>query len=56
VLQEKLSLKYYYKDQLRNLLTDSGFQIIEEFGWYDKSGIDNGRELIFVCGKSRDIP
>ena len=51
VLQEKLYLKYYYKDQLKSLLTDAGFRISEHFGWYDKSGIDSGRELIFVCGK-----
>jgi hypothetical protein len=55
VLQEKLSLKYYYKDQIRNQLTDSGFKIIEEFGWSDKAGRQR-RELIFVCGKSRVFP
>lgn len=29
----------------------SGFKIKEEFGYYDKSSIENGKELIFVCSK-----
>jgi SAM-dependent methyltransferase len=52
LLHEKLCLKYYTYQQLKELLTESGFSISEEFGWYDKSGIENGRELIFVCKKS----
>jgi SAM-dependent methyltransferase len=47
---EQLELKYYYYDQLIKLLKDNGFKILEEYGWYDKSGIENGRELIIVCG------
>lgn len=46
---DHLSLKYYYYMQLKTLLLDAGFHIIDEYGWYDKSPIDNGRELIFVC-------
>jgi len=49
---EQLSLKYYYEDQLRALLTERGFDIKESFGWYDKSAIENGRELIFVCDRA----
>lgn len=30
-------------------LAEAGFSIEEEYGWYDKSGIKSGRELIFVC-------
>lgn len=30
-------------------LAEAGFSIEQEYGWYDKSGIKSGRELIFVC-------
>jgi SAM-dependent methyltransferase len=46
---EHLELKYYYFEQLKELLTDNGFTIVEEYGWYDKSKIENGRELIIIC-------
>jgi len=49
---DHLALKYYYCDQLKSLLTNCGFNIAEEFGWYDKSPIESGRELIFICGKN----
>ncbi len=48
-LTEQLSLRYYYLDQMRALLTQADLEIREEYGWYDKSGIENGRELIFIC-------
>ncbi|WP_158220022.1 hypothetical protein [Tissierella sp. P1] len=48
-LEEHLKLKYYYHDQITKYLTDAGFSIEEEYGWYDKSDITSGRELIFVC-------
>ena len=47
---EHLELKYYYHEQLKKILINNGFKILEEYGWYDKSGIENGRELIIVCG------
>ena len=47
---EQLELKYYYYEQLIKLLKDNGLKILEEYGWYDKSGIEDGRELIIVCG------
>ncbi|NLG88881.1 MAG: class I SAM-dependent methyltransferase [Clostridiaceae bacterium] len=50
-IRELLELKYYYYDQLKELLESSGFIIKEEFGYYDKSSISDGKELIFVCGK-----
>ena len=46
---EHLELKYYYHEQLKQLLENNGLNISEEFGWYDKSEIENGRELIIVC-------
>jgi hypothetical protein len=33
------------------ILVENGFEIMEEYGWYDKSGIENGREIIMVCKK-----
>lgn len=47
---EHLELKYYYHEQLKTLLVDNGYKIFEEYGWYDKSKIEDGRELIVVCG------
>jgi SAM-dependent methyltransferase len=51
---DKLALKYYYYEQLKELLLNNGFFITEEYGWYDKSGIEGGRELIFVCRRSKE--
>jgi SAM-dependent methyltransferase len=48
---ENLELKYYYYEQLKKLILENGFEILEEYGWYDKSEIENGRELIMVCKK-----
>jgi ubiquinone/menaquinone biosynthesis C-methylase UbiE len=50
--RELLELKYYYYDQLKELLETEGFEIIEEFGYYDKSSIRQGKEMIFVCRKA----
>jgi hypothetical protein len=36
---------------LKKILLENGFEIIEKFGWYDKTEIENGRELIMVCKK-----
>jgi SAM-dependent methyltransferase len=52
-IEEKLALKYYYYQQLKDILETNCFEVIEEYGWYDKSDIENGRELIFVCKKGR---
>lgn len=53
---EPLELKYYYYEQLKNLLISERFTIIEEYGWYDRScarerDIATGREMIFICQK-----
>lgn len=46
---EPLAMRYFYEDQLRELLESSGFVIVEEMGYYDKRPISEGPELIFVC-------
>jgi ubiquinone/menaquinone biosynthesis C-methylase UbiE len=48
---EKLAMKYYYEDQLRELLLVSRFKIVEECGYYDERPIHEGPELIFICKK-----
>lgn len=50
-IEEHLKLKYYYYNQIVKYLEDTGLSIVEEYGWYDKSNIKNGRELIFICKK-----
>ncbi|HWR08602.1 class I SAM-dependent methyltransferase [Sporomusa sp.] len=50
-LVEPLALKYYYEDQIRNLLTAYGFTIEDEMGYYDGRPISEGPELIFICKK-----
>ena len=50
-IAEDLELRYYYYDQLKSILEENDFSITEEYGWYDKSDIRNGRELIMVCKK-----
>ena len=50
-LVEPLTLKYYFEDQMRELLLKTGFTIKEEMGYYDKRPISEGPELIFVCSR-----
>ena len=49
---EHLAMKYYYADQLKELLQKNGFEVINEFGYYDKCSIEEGGEIIFVCKKN----
>ena len=48
---EYLAMKYYSADQLKELLQKNGFEVINEFGYYDKCSIEEGGEIIFVCKK-----
>ncbi|WP_166242499.1 class I SAM-dependent methyltransferase [Paenibacillus turpanensis] len=48
---EPLAMKYYYEDQLRDLLQRGGFSVTESYGYYDGRPTDHGPELIFVCKK-----
>jgi len=52
IFEDKLKLKYYYENQLQEIIEKAGLKIKEKFGWYDKTGVEEAkRELIFVCGK-----
>ncbi|MDP8267217.1 MAG: class I SAM-dependent methyltransferase [Candidatus Tenebribacter davisii] len=48
---EYLAMKYYYVDQLRELMQQNGFEVINEFGYYNKCSMEDGGEIIFVCRK-----
>jgi SAM-dependent methyltransferase len=50
---ENLSLKFYYEDQIKTLLENNGFEIMEEFGYYNKIPIKDGKEIILVCRKKK---
>jgi len=52
---EPLALKYYYEEQMRNLLQSNGFKIVEEMGYYDRRPISEGPELIFICKKEYSL-
>jgi len=49
--EDMMTLKYYYYNEITEMLKNSKFTIKEEFGYYNKSGIDDGGEMIFVCSK-----
>jgi ubiquinone/menaquinone biosynthesis C-methylase UbiE len=49
---EALSMRYYYEEQMRELLVSNGFTIEEEMGYYDGRPIKDGGELIYVCRKT----
>jgi ubiquinone/menaquinone biosynthesis C-methylase UbiE len=49
--RDSMRLRYYYGDDLRQLLSDTGFAITEEMGWYDGRPVEGGQEFIFVCKK-----
>ena len=54
VFTEDLALRYYYEEQMRNLLLASGFAIAAEMGYYDRRPIEEGPELIFICKRKND--
>ena len=47
---DELSLKYYYKNQLKSRIENAGFKIVEYFTNYEKTEYDQS-EIIFVCEK-----
>jgi hypothetical protein len=50
-ITDTLKLKYYYYGQIRELLLSEGLEIVEEYGYYDRSTINNGPEMILICRK-----
>lgn len=49
--RDSLLVRYYEEEELRNLLDESGFKIVEEMGGYDGTPIHDGEEFILVCRK-----
>ncbi|UCH94604.1 MAG: class I SAM-dependent methyltransferase [Candidatus Aminicenantes bacterium] len=43
--------KYFFNNQIKSLLTDRGFKIIEELGTYDRKPITEDSHFIFICQK-----
>lgn len=56
ILEDPLILRYYYREQLSARLAEAGFRVTEEYGWYDKTPIATGRELIMVANWKEDVP
>lgn len=49
---EDIKLKYYYREQLQAALEKADLRVKEQFGWYDKTTIEETwREIILVCGR-----
>lgn len=44
--------KYFKLEQIKRLITESGFEIIKEMGSYDGKPIGEGTEFIFICRKA----
>lgn len=51
--EDYLEMKYYYYEQIKELLENNGFNILEEFGNYNKCKIEDGNEMIIICDKKR---
>lgn len=48
-LQDILTYKYYSYQQIKDLLHKRGFTILEQYGYYDRSDVSDGKEFIFIC-------
>jgi len=51
VKEDLLTIKYYEYNDIVGILKQAKFKIKEEYGYYDKRGIQEGEEMIFVCTK-----
>jgi ubiquinone/menaquinone biosynthesis C-methylase UbiE len=51
VMEDLLTIKYYEYNNIVDILGKAKFKIKEEYGYYDKRSIENGKEMIFVCTK-----
>lgn len=49
--RDRIRLRYFYEDDIRERIDRAGFKIVEEYGWYDGTPLNEGREFIFVCCK-----
>lgn len=42
-------LRYYYIEDICRVLKSCGFNVIETYGWFDRSPLENNREIIIVA-------
>lgn len=50
-VEKDAAFKYFFLDQIRSLLTGSGFKIVTELGGYRGEVIGEGPEFLFICMK-----
>jgi SAM-dependent methyltransferase len=53
VMEDLLTYKYYEREEIIEILETTGFNVKEEYGYYDKRAIKDGDEMIFVCSKCK---
>lgn len=49
---EPIALAYYYEEQMRDLLTSNGLEIVEAIGSFEGGPVGEGPELIFMCRRA----
>lgn len=42
-------LRYYYLEEICEILKSCGFNVLETYGWFDRSSVENNREIIVVA-------
>ena len=52
---EPLAVSYFYEEQMRAILRQGGFQIVEEFGYFDGRPND-GKRLFRICKAQPQSP
>ncbi|MHB1483070.1 MAG: hypothetical protein ACYCYI_00250 [Saccharofermentanales bacterium] len=53
-ITDSLMLKYYYKEQLQDIIEKAGMSVVKRYAWYDKTPLDElRREIIFVCKRTQ---
>lgn len=45
-------LKYYYYNQITELMKRCGLEILQTYGWFDRTSIINNREIIIIARRS----
>ncbi len=51
VTKQQLSLTYFYEEQIRALLNECGFKIVEFFSGFHEEKPQVGNEMVLVCKK-----
>lgn len=51
IINDEMELRYYNYEELKDILQNNGFDVVEEYGNYDGLGVQDGDDIIFVCSK-----